>query len=490
MKIVVVGGGTAGWLTSLFLSTKFPQYNIVSVESQDIPTIGVGEASTGKLPQLLDQLGVDLLEFLKHTDALPKYSIQLVNWRKNPGFFESPIDYSTTYQDFFDKSLFLQLLDGQPIEYASRSGIFSLLRKTAFKINDENKLEQLFPAALQFDANKVAAYLKKLSIERGVTLINETISDITVENNKIKNVVTNNQTIYGDLFVDCTGFKRLLINQLSPTIIDTSKYVNVNSVLLYNVPNGPANRQNVLTIARNQGWSFEIFTRHRVGRGYLFNRFLSKVDDLVQELSSSHNQLIEPVRQINWDPSRPQDVWIGNTIAIGLSASFQEPLQSGSIHHTCIQLQNLYETGISTQMFDPIVVKNYNQKCQRLFSDFIDFLGVSYATDRDDTNFWKFVKYDQKITDRAKYILDVSHRRLTREIDFDKFMGYCSQGLYNYTLAGLGQFDRNLIHDTFKMYNFDLDELRKNQKQFEQTMIKDAAGCMSMNELNEYLKND
>ena len=489
MKIAIVGGGSAGWLASLFLISKFPEYEIMSVESADINPIGVGEATTGKFTQMLEQIGVDLLDFMKQTDALPKHSIRLTNWTKTPGHFDSPVDYSTSYKDFFDKSLFLQLLDNRPIEYASQSGIFSLLGKTSFKLNSQGQLEQLFPAALQFDAGRVVDFLKRTAIDRGVTHIVDTVSEVVLDHNKrITELRTPNRKIIADLYIDCTGFSRLLIGKLDPVMINNSKYIHVNSAMLFRLPSDTLDRTTMLTIARKHGWNFEISTRNRIGRGYLFNKDLTTTDELVQELSESYEQTVEPVRVLNWTPSRPKDVWIGNTIAIGLSASFQEPLQAGSIHHTAIQLQDLYESGINSQMFDPTNVSAYNKRCQRMFNDYVDFIGVSYATDRDDSEFWNFVKHDQQLTDRAKEILDISHARLTRDIDFDKFMGYCSQGIYNYTLAGLGHFDQQLIEKTFNSYGIDVEQLRQRQLQFEKDTMNLASQCLSMTELNDHLR--
>jgi glycine/D-amino acid oxidase-like deaminating enzyme len=489
MKIVILGGGSAGWLASLFLISKFPNYEIVSVESSDINPIGVGEATTGKFTQMLEQIGIDMIDFIKQTNALPKHSIRLVNWTKQPGQFDSPVDYSTSYRQFLDQSLFLQLLDQRPIEYASQSGIFSLLEKTSFRIDSQGNLEQLFPAALQFDAGLVVEYLKKKAIERGVTHIVDTVTDVVIDDRKnIIELQTTDRKIVADLYIDCTGFSRTLIGNLSPKMIDNSQYINVNSAMLFRLPKEKDTRTTMMTIARKHGWNFEISTRNRIGRGYLFNKDLTTTDELIEELSIEYQQPVEPVRLLDWKPSRPENVWIGNTIAIGLSASFQEPLQAGSIHHSTIQLQDLYESGINKHMFDSVSVMAYNRRCQRMFNDFVDFVGVSYASDRDDSKFWKFVKYEQKLTERAKEILAVSQTRLTRDIDFDKFMGFCSQGIYNYTLAGLGHFDRQLIKDTFDSYSIDVDQLRQQQRQFEQDTIRLANTCLSMTELNNYLR--
>jgi tryptophan halogenase len=175
---------------------------------------------------------------------------------------------------------------------------------------------------------------------------------------------------------------------------------------------------------------------------------------------------------------------------MGLASSFMEPLQTGSIHDTVIQVKDLVETSLLDtveQTFDPIVIDSYNRRSRRLFNDYLDFLCVSYAGGREDTEFWRWIKYDQQLTDRAKEILELSKTRLTRELDFDKFMGYGSQGLYNYTLAGLGLYSKDTIKSMFTIHGIDINSLTKRQYSFERAWLQKMSSCLTSVELNQYL---
>jgi tryptophan halogenase len=487
MNIVIVGGGTAGWLTSLLLSTKRPQHNYTVIDSSEIGPIGVGEAATGKFTQILNTCGIDILDFIKNTNALPKHALRFVNWAKTPGVFDSPLEYSQSYQQAIDSRLFLQILNDQPIEYASISGIFSRNERTTFN----RQLESVYQYALQFDASKTATYLKSQTLKNPINYIDDTIVEIILSNEKITELKTKTgQTITGDLFIDCSGLRRLLISKFNPKFNNASDYIHVNSAMLFKLANDQYPKRTLgVSIARNAGWNFEISTRTRMGRGYVHNSNLVSEDQLIAELTSAYGQPVEKVRTITWEPGSLDTPWISNCIAIGLSASFLEPLQTGAIHDTIMQLQDLLETSLLEtveQTLDPLVINGYNRRCRRLFSDYLDFLSVSYAGGRTDTEFWQWVT-DRPKTPRAQYIIDLAKTKLTRELDFDKFMGYGSQGLYNYTLAGLGLFDKSVIQSVFASACIDIDHLNQEQKEFEQLWTDRMSGCLTSVEFNNIL---
>lgn len=492
MNIVIVGGGTAGWLVGLYLATKRPQHQYTVIDSASIEPIGVGEAATGKFNDLLVSCGIDLHEFMVDTDALPKHALRFVNWAKDPGSFDSPLEYSVTANESFDSRLFLQVLTDKPIEYASVSGLYSTQEKTSYQLVD-NKLIQTARHALQFDANKTAKVLRRYALARGVKHISDTIIDVSVNDQGISYLKTESGNIItGDLYIDCSGLARLLIGQLNPYINDASKYIHVNSAMLFRLPNDQRPKRTVgVSIARCHGWNFEISTRQRIGSGYVHNSNLTTHDEIINELSQSYGQEIEPIKTIRWNPGSLNDVWIKNTIAMGLSASFLEPLQTGAIHDTISQVQYLIEVGLLDTVDETLnsqVIKTYNRLCRRLFEDYLDFLSISYASGKEDSAFWKHVKYDKILTNRAQEILELSQHRLIRDLDFTRFLGYGGQGLWNYTLAGLKLVNKQKIASTFRSLNLDINQLEQDQKIFEQTQQKIISQCLTSEELNSILK--
>lgn len=490
MKIVIVGGGTAGWLVSLYLAVQRPQHDYTTIDSSEIPTVGVGEAVTGKFVNMLEECGVDLYDFMINTHSLPKHGIRFTNWLSTPGYYDSPVEYSVSHKNPIDDRLYWQLLNSQPIEYSSYSGFLMADNRTGWELKDGKLTNTLFHA-LQFDESMAGKYLKKLAIEKGVRHISETISSVATEDSKIKNLVTKQgSTITADLFIDCSGFSKLLISKLNPEFKDCSEYINVNSAFMFKVLNDVHQPKCFVNcIARNNGWNFEITTRHRTGRGYLYNSNICSKEDIIKELTEAYGPISE-VKTIHWTPGSLVKVWIGNVIAMGLSASFLEPLQAGTIHDCLMQVKDLVETGLVDNSYSEEMVNAYNERSRRLFDDYLDLINICYATDREDTEFWKFAKNKQKITARAERIIELAKCRLTRELDFDKFMGYGSQGLYNYSLAGLNIFDKTVIAKVFDANRIDTQRLEHEQLEFEKEQKEKLKKLLTTEELNTILHNE
>lgn len=494
MNIVIVGGGTAGWLVSLYLATHRPQHQYTTIDSNSVGPIGVGEAATGKFNQLLNECGISDFEFMVATDALPKHSLRFVNWTKQPSTFDSPLEYSLTHREPLDTRLFLQIMDGQPIEYASVSGWYSRTERTSYRL-DNKQLQCDYPHAMQFDATKTAEFLKSQAVRRGVTHIQDHIVDVELGQQGIAAIRTQGgQCVKADIYIDCSGLSRLLIGKLHSKFRSCESYIHVNSAMLFRLCNDQRPKRTMgVSIARKWGWNFEISTRNRIGSGYVHNRHQVNRSTLLQELEQAYGQSVSEIRTIEWTPGSFERPWAGNCIAMGLSASFLEPLQTGAIHDTIAQVKYFVETGLNhtlAQTVNPTVIQAYNRLCNRLFEDYLDFLSISYCGGRQDSEFWRDITVNKSMTERAKHIVDLAKRRLTRELDFDKFLGYGSQGLYNYTLAGLGVFGKNTVEQIFSAMRVDIDQLRHQQQQHNHTMRERVKQSLTSEELNTILSNE
>jgi tryptophan halogenase len=487
MNIVIVGGGTAGWSVSLYLASMRPQHNYTTIESPDVPTIGVGEAVTGKFTNFLQECNVDLLDFMINTDALPKHAIRFDHWLGQDSSYDIPLECSVSHSNFIDDRLFLQVLDSCPIEHASVSGFLSLNNRVGWSMENNQLTNHIFHA-FQFDEAKGGKYLRKLAVQRGVTHIEDTIEHVVVNNDTVTELKTQHgRSIKADLYIDCSGLRRLLISKVGASFKDSSQYVNVNSSLMFRPEQDvQLPRSFVSSLARKNGWNFEITTRHRTGRGYLYNSNITNKEEIKQELTEIYGPITE-LKHIEWQPGSLDQVWIGNVISIGLSASFLEPLQAGTIHDCLILTKDLIETGLSDTI-NQEVVQGFNNRAARLFNDYLDLINISYVSDRQDSDFWKFVKHDQKRTTRVEKILSLSQTRLTRELDFDKFMGYANQGLFNYGLAGLGLVNKHTIKKVFSDNNIDIEKLRRTQKMFEQEQNTRISKYLTTKEFNDILK--
>ena len=210
MNIIIVGGGTAGWITAFLLSKKCRNHKITVIESSSIPIIGVGEGVTGKLTDMFEDpfLGLDEFEFIQETWSLPKYGIKFTNWTGNGSSFYSPIEGSATESLNFDVFLYNAIHKNIDIGLASFSGHFYKDNKLPWQVLD-GKLKWTGGKAYHMDAYKVGEFFKKRAV--GVNCIDAKIVDVSVTNDEITSVVLDNNTIVdGDFFIDCSGFSKVL----------------------------------------------------------------------------------------------------------------------------------------------------------------------------------------------------------------------------------------------------------------------------------------
>ena len=434
MRIVIVGGGTSGWIASYYLSLS---HDCVNISTPEIPTIGVGEGTTGKF---LSMFPIGKTELMLETNALPKLGIKLEGWSKTRDHFWSPIDGTSTASYYIDYTTFASyFVEQNPITCSNYSHLM-WRGKTNYFVNKENNLECVWDHhALHVDAYKTAEYFKRKSAENNTHHVEAKVVKVNREKNKIISVdLDNGDNITGDVFIDCSGFSRVLSDHIE--WLDYSEHLPVNSALVYTT--GETDRKPfTVARARKYGWSWEIPTREKIGRGYVYCDKYASEDDILDELGP-----VEKIKSIKFRTGRLKEFVDSNCFPIGLSAGFLEPLQATSIHCALIQLEMFfYSFPTPETLNDPTSVATYNRIIGNLFDDMRDFVSLHYTGGKTDTKFWS----DITCTDRVKEILHLCKVRLTRSFDFPRIPGTVQQESWNPILAGLGHFDKSLITDTF-----------------------------------------
>jgi tryptophan halogenase len=455
MNVVIVGGGTAGWLTALMMSAYKPNNTYTVIESTEIGIVGVGEGSTGLIRAVITNplLGLSDYEFIKHTNATPKLGIRFKNWKGDGTHFDAALEgsYTCRSSEGLDSSIFSCVLNDLPIEYAAKSSHLTLNNKTNFFGEGDGVSTHEDLHAYHFNAHKVGKYFMSKCIGReNVTHIDSKITDVIVSNNKITELILQDGTkISADLFVDCSGFARLLSSKLNQNIKSFKEYLPLDSAFMFNLVDDDAEKLPVtMANAVNNGWIFEIPTQDRIGRGYIYCSQFADEDDIVKELETLYSKEIQKVKSIKFHSSRLEESFYSNCVSFGLSSCFFEPLQATNIHTTIIQVTDFINnvmcsdiestTNLSSQ-------KLYNDRINFMFDDIADFISIHYEGGREDTEFWKFVKYNKNKTEYVKHILEIADKRLTRFNDFKQYPWSPSQALYNITLAGIGKFKKEII---------------------------------------------
>ncbi len=395
-RVVIAGGGTAGWIAAAALSKKLGELlDITLVESEEIGTVGVGEASIPPMRVFHKLLGIDEREFMRATRATFKLGIEFENWgRQGERYFHSfgRTGSSTWLCEFHNFWLRARALG---FDYELGDFCSELQAAKAGRFATSEKSEINF--AYHLDATAYAKFLRSFSEPLGVKRVEGKI--VRVNQNAKSGFIESleldgGRTIEGDLFIDCTGFRGLLIEQTLRTgYEDWSHWLPADSALpVQTQSTGPAPPYTCAT-ARDAGWQWRIPLQHRVGNGVVYcSGFMSDDEATDTLLGNIDGEATTEPRVINFKTGRRRKAWNKNCIALGLASGFLEPLESTSIH--------LIITGTTRLMqlfpFDgvaPSTVDHYNVQTRSELEAIRDFIVLHYhQTQREDSPFWRYCR--------------------------------------------------------------------------------------------------
>ncbi|HEX5161632.1 MAG TPA: tryptophan halogenase family protein [Steroidobacteraceae bacterium] len=399
-KILIVGGGTAGWMTAAAFGRMLKNggYQFELIESDEIGTVGVGEATIPPIVDYNRTMGIDEVEFMRATQASFKLAIEFVDWTRLGHSYIHPFGhYGVPMENVYFHNFWLRhRAQGGTMSHdlfnsstmAARAGRFSRPMHT-----DRSPLPPL-GYAYHFDAGLYAAYLRKLAEADGVRRIEGKVIDVKLrgEDGYIESVkLADGRVVEADFFIDCSGFRGLLIEQaLHGSYEDWREWLPCDRALAVPCERVPATTPYTRSTAREAGWQWRIPLQHRTGNGYVYcSEFIS--DDeatslLLGRLDGAARATPRPLRFV---AGRRKECWKKNCVAIGLSSGFLEPLESTSIH--------LIQTAIAKLLFmlprdhiDQSVIDKYNDMLKVELEEIRDFLVLHYtATERNDTPFWR-----------------------------------------------------------------------------------------------------
>jgi tryptophan 7-halogenase len=402
-KIVVLGGGTAGWMTAAALSHRLSGQNIqiTLIESEEIGTVGVGEATVPHIRFFNAKLGIDEADFMARTKATFKLGIEFCNWGRigdsyiHPfGVFGQEID-GVAFHHHWARMHRAGNLD--PIDAYSLPVTAARMGRFAYPDSDPRALLSTYSYAYQFDAGLYAAFLRDYAEARGVVRSEGKVVDVGQDSATgfVTSVTLDNGAQIGaDLFVDCSGFRGLLIEQtLASGYDDWSHWLPCDRAVA--VPCATKGELSPYTraTAKDAGWIWRIPLQHRVGNGHVYcSSYISDeaaADALVTQLETA------PIAKLNFlrfKTGKRRTQWTKNVVAIGLSAGFLEPLESTSIHLIQLAIGRLLDLFPDSD-WDPILATEYNRLMDLEYERVRDFLILHYhATKRADTPFWNYVR--------------------------------------------------------------------------------------------------
>lgn len=428
MKIVIAGGGTAGWLTALLLTKHYPQHSVTVIESKQIGIIGTGESSTGALADIINNpiYGIDKKKFVEQCDGTAKYGIKHIGWNKDPSkHYYGPIGGSDTCDNKHDL-IFNYAVASLPLDkrhIACEHGVN--IEQNTCSVYDDPALN-----VWHFDTHKLGAYLRTII---NAEVIDDIVTDVELEEGNVKRLHCSSGLIVdGDFFVDATGFKKILMNKLRAKWKSYKDNLPVNSAIPFILPYDDDELIEPVTtaFAQKYGWCWMIPTNERYGCGYVFDDTHITADQAHQEIEQALGKKINPIKTIKFESGRQEKLWIKNCMAVGLAAAFAEPLEATSIHTTVFQLFRFLKD------FETMDSDSFNNYCATMYDNMKEFLVVHYMCGRNDSEFWKKITAGETVSDFVKEILEVCKHKVPDKTMFPKFSGSAGWPLWCWVLSG------------------------------------------------------
>lgn len=407
-SITIIGGGTAGWITASYFSRKFGGYfDVTIVDKKNPDRIGVGEATLLNFPSIMRSMGFEDKDWIERVDATMKAGILFPGWGKKDKVIWHPFgftdiggiplyDYWTTKQEECDVTS------------------IQALYKTA--IDNKIELDYLKDTyAEQVDCGLLVEFLQEAT-KNDLTYIQDDVADVIWDGENIHSVITENgYAITSDLFIDCSGFKRILGKHQK--IVDLSDRLFMNSAIATRVEYKDIESERhpyTKCEAIDYGWIWSIPTKSRIGTGLVFNRDIIDVEDAKDRFVEYWDNRInrDDLKLIKWDPFVSEKHWVGNVVFCGLSAGFIEPLESTGLAlmiRSCETLEQALYGGV----YEKYDVSMFNLKMDADYDTSVDFVNMHYSYSELDGSFWDYVREKYTKSDRQKFyeegILDESN---------------------------------------------------------------------------------
>lgn len=425
-SIVIVGGGSAGWMTAAALAHAVGQSCAITlIESEVIGTVGVGEATIPPIRNFNQRLGIDEATFVRETQGSYKLGIQFIDWgRQGHSYFHPFGQYGAEFDQVpFYHHWMHEHLAGRtkgPIDDFSMCWAMAKAGKFAHPSPDRRLIQSTFDYAYHFDAGLYAAFLRRFAEARGVTRIEGRVVDVSLRGHDgfIDSVTLDSgMAIEGEFFIDCSGFRGLLIEEALQAGYDNwQHWLPCDRAVAVPCEKGEFTPYTRST-AKAAGWQWRIPLQHRTGNGYVHcSEFISEDEASTELLRSLDGKPLADPRTLRFVTGKRREFWRKNCVAIGLSAGFMEPLESTSLHLIQYGILRLIAL-LPDAAMSPLLAREYNAQTAREYELIRDFLILHYkASERDDSELWRYTAA-MPIPDTLQYKIDhfTAHGMLVAE---------------------------------------------------------------------------
>lgn len=461
-SIVIVGGGSAGWMTAAHLAVHLPELDITVIEASDIPTVGFGESTVPPIVDFMRRLGLEESEWMPACGATYKSAIAFHGFHRpdEPKIwfpFESieifkgrPLNRYWLYKHFTDAA------------FADRFSFYDYCHFVP-ALCEAGRTVAAFPEAkyaYHFDAGRFGDFLKRFAIGGGVTHVVDTIESIErAPDGSIDSLKRRaGEPMSADLFIDCTGLRSLLLGQqLGEPFDDYGDHLYSDRAVALPIAYEDKNREMLsytMCSAKDSGWIWQIPLYDRMGAGYVYSSRHSTADEAESQLRDHVGRARSDgvaAEHVQFRTGKYRRTWVKNCVAVGLSAGFTEPLESTAIQTVQGALDVLTET-LRTGSCAASDVAVFNRSVTQLFEIIRDFLVTHYAlTDREDTSYWREVKYETVIPDSLADKLALARakmpdREILHRFDDAGLAGFYFEDGWQNILVGMNHLPFNYDH--------------------------------------------
>lgn len=432
--IVIVGGGTAGWMSAAALSTRYAnaKLNIVLVESEVLGTVGVGESTIPAIRDFNRFLGIDEAEFINATQATFKLGIEFNDWGALGNKYIHPFGqtgHDISGVEFQHYWLMLRAAgDLTPYDNYSLSAVAAKMGKFSVPSNNPDSILSSFNYAYQFDAALYAKYLRELSERQGVVRIEGVVNETLLNHDTgfVESLrLTSGELVAGDFFIDCTGFKGLVVNKaLKVGFSDWSEWLPCDRAIAIACEKTDIVRPYTRATAHGAGWQWRIPLQHRTGNGCVYASDFMSSDEATAILYSQLDgkPLAEP-KYFSFKAGQRHVSWEKNCVAIGLAGGFLEPLESTSIYLIQFAIQKFIDLFPANFPYR-INATEFNRLLSAEYTKIRDFIILHYTeTSRDDTEFWR---YCNNITQPVSLLERQTVFKTSAHIDHTQYGAYAA----------------------------------------------------------------
>lgn len=485
-KIIVLGAGTSGLTSALILKSFFPEKEVTIIKSSNVGIIGVGEGSTEHWYHFCDIVGLDLEETLVRTGGTIKGGIEFKNWGY-PDYIHSTVSgYCNTSGEHMPRYAYMIASDYTALDMVQKRSRENLLPADWCEGNADCPVNNF-----HFNTFKTNDYLHEVCEQKGIKIIDDKILNVLLDNEGyIYKLIGENLEHSADFFVDCSGFARVLMKNYQNKWISYKKHLKLNSALAFPTEDTDQYPLNTQVTALDYGWMWNTPVLGRWGNGYVFCDDYIDFDQAQQEIEKVLNKKIEPFKKIKFDPGRLEKSWVKNCVAIGLSCSFVEPLESTAISQGILQALLLGNV-LPNWRKDNNIESIYNNKIENMNINILEFIILHYVSPRQDTPFWKMLydTRDEWLTDGLKHKIKEWNKRLPLEIEFDRKYELFTAENWILTMHGMQLIDVDAIKQFYSSLHPKIKQESEGYINFVKRIEEDTAYYPAKQGLLKFLEN-